>query len=116
MRASFFGHVEVVRALLAAGADVDAADNHGYSALIWASWFGLVEVVRALLAAGADKHLAALNGDTAYSDAAHTPAAPPPPGAAALSGTPLGASRSVPATVLAVATSTDSIRYRTEVA
>ena len=39
-----------------------------------ASYCGHVEIVRALLAAGADKHLIALNGDTAFSNAAHTPA------------------------------------------
>jgi len=47
---SMRGHVEVVRLLLAAGADVHAR------ALQWASIGGRVEVVRLLLAAGADVH------------------------------------------------------------
>ena len=63
-----------MRALFAAGAGVDAADNNGDTALMSASVSGHVEIVRVLLAAGADKHIIALNGDTAYSDAAHTPA------------------------------------------
>ena len=71
--ASYNGHVEVARALLAAGTGVDAANNDDDTALFTASYRGHVEVVRVLLAAGADKHLIALNGDTAYSDAANTP-------------------------------------------
>ena len=51
------GHVEVVRALLAAGAGLDAADSGGWTALMWASLNSHVEVVRVLLASGANKHL-----------------------------------------------------------
>ena len=60
MLASANGHNEVVRLLLATGADndKDLADNWGNSALMKASQSGHVEVVCLLLAAGADKDLA----------------------------------------------------------
>jgi ankyrin repeat protein len=46
--------VEVVKTLLAAGAEVDKADNHGMTPLYWASCHGHVEVVKTLLAAEAE--------------------------------------------------------------
>ena len=52
--ASKNGHIEVVRALLEAGANVDHQDKYRYTALIWASYKGHIEIVRALLAAGAN--------------------------------------------------------------
>jgi len=53
--ASENGHVEVVRALIAAKADVDASDFPlASNALMKASENGHVEVVRALIAGGAD--------------------------------------------------------------
>jgi ankyrin repeat protein len=73
MYASAKGRVEVVRALLAAGAGVIAADNTGETALICASEGGHVEVVRALLAASANQHLISLSGHTAYSVSSNTP-------------------------------------------
>ena len=51
--ASYNGHVEVVKLLLAAGADVHADNDH---VLRWASDNGRVEVVKLLLAVGADVH------------------------------------------------------------
>ena len=48
------GDLVLVRALLAAGVDVNAPDKYGSVALIGASAQGHLEVVRALLAAGAD--------------------------------------------------------------
>jgi hypothetical protein len=48
------GHVEIVRLLLAAGADPSATDEIDATALMWASPHGHVEVVRLLLAAGAN--------------------------------------------------------------
>jgi ankyrin repeat protein len=55
-----------VRALLAAGADVNAKASIG-TALTIASQQGWPEVVRALLAAGADVNAKAFNGETAMS-------------------------------------------------
>ena len=55
---SIRGHVEVVRALIAAGANVNHAVN-GDTSLHFASYEGHVEIVRALLAAGASVDLPA---------------------------------------------------------
>ena len=64
--AAGFGHTPIVRALLAAGADVDARHAQGWSALLEASAAGHVRVVRALLDAGADVHSESFNeGETA---------------------------------------------------
>jgi hypothetical protein len=52
--ASMKGYLEVVRELIAAGANVNAANAYGRTALRTACCNGHVEVVRALLAAGAD--------------------------------------------------------------
>ena len=53
MCASNCGHSCVVKALLAAGADVNAADNIGMTALIWACFQGHLESARLLVAAKA---------------------------------------------------------------
>lgn len=60
MLAAGFGQREVVAALLAAGADVNAADERGFTALFYGCHNGdadrgYPDVVEALLAAGADK-------------------------------------------------------------
>ena len=55
------GSLEVVEALLAAGADVQARQERGFTPLMGAAARGSEEVVRALLEAGADK--AATNDD-----------------------------------------------------
>ena len=57
-------HVEVVRELLAAGADLNKASMYGWTPLYLASREGHVEVVRVLLAAGADPNKASNNGTT----------------------------------------------------
>jgi len=49
MTASVHGYVEIVRLLLAAGADVRATNQYGGNALIPACHYGHVEVVRELL-------------------------------------------------------------------
>ncbi|CAK8994192.1 unnamed protein product [Durusdinium trenchii] len=61
------GHLEVVRLLLEAGVDKDAADTDGWTALHIAAENGHSEVVRLLLEAGADKDAADIhfNGWTA---------------------------------------------------
>ena len=58
-------HLEVVRALLAAGADVNRGNNNGVTPLHWASSLnGNLEVVQALLAAGADVNRSDNDGET----------------------------------------------------
>lgn len=52
--ASALGHVDVVRALLHAGAGVDIADQDGFTPLMDACDFGHAEIAAALLDAGAD--------------------------------------------------------------
>jgi hypothetical protein len=48
------GHVETIRALVAANAEVDHADNDGWTALYSAAQEGHVEAIQALLTAGAE--------------------------------------------------------------
>ena len=52
--ASYHGHVEVVKSLLAAEVEVDKADNSGETPLYGASRYGHLDVVKTLLAAGAE--------------------------------------------------------------
>jgi len=59
-----------VEQLLRAGAQIEAANEQGFTALITASSGGHVEVVRLLLAAGADVNAAANNGHTSLIAAA----------------------------------------------
>jgi WD40 repeat protein/uncharacterized protein YecT (DUF1311 family) len=67
---SLVGNVEVVRALLAAKADVNVKSNkNGRTALMAASLFGTVEVVRELLAARADVNAKSNDGGTALMEA-----------------------------------------------
>ena len=61
------GYLEIVKCLLAAGADKDKADNDGYTPLLGAAGEGHVEIVRLLLAAGANKNKATSVGMTALS-------------------------------------------------
>ncbi len=67
--ASHLGHVEVVQALIDAGAPLDHVNNLGWTALIEAVILGdggarHTETVRALVAAGADADLADRDGST----------------------------------------------------
>ena len=54
LMAARFGELARVETLIAWHADVNAADNRGWTALMWASRNGHVDVARALLKAGAD--------------------------------------------------------------
>ena len=64
------GHLEVVRLLLEAGADKNAAKQYGTTALMLAAHNGHLEVVRVLLEAGADKNAARQDEATALMIAA----------------------------------------------
>jgi ankyrin repeat protein len=63
--ASRFGHLYIVRLLVAQGADIDAVDAGRRSALMDASGFGQVAVVKELLKLGADPDLVDAHGKTA---------------------------------------------------
>ena len=63
--AAFSGNIEDVKKALDAGADVNAKDNTGFTALIWASIYGHTEIVRKLLNAGADVNAKTNSGQTA---------------------------------------------------
>lgn len=57
-------HVEVCRLLIAAGADVDAKQRHGFTPLHAAAQHGDVELVELLLSAGADPSITKDDGGT----------------------------------------------------
>ncbi len=59
------GYLPIVKAFLAKGADPNAADRDGGTALIWAAARGKADVVACLLAAGADMSAADTGGLTA---------------------------------------------------
>lgn len=59
------GEIEVLRASLAAGADVDVRDRYGQTGLMRASMRGHLEVARLLIARGANLDAAAKHGLTA---------------------------------------------------
>ena len=59
------GDLVRVKSLIAAGADVNAKNNNGETALMWASYKGHAEVVEALLAARADVNAKTDDGETA---------------------------------------------------
>jgi ankyrin repeat protein/L-ascorbate metabolism protein UlaG (beta-lactamase superfamily) len=48
------GNIEIVKFLVASGADVKTTDQNGYTPLIWAVSAGQADAARALIAAGAD--------------------------------------------------------------
>lgn len=63
--ASQSGETDKVKSLLADGADVNAKDREGWTALMHASWNGHTGVAAALLDRGADVGIRDNNGGTA---------------------------------------------------
>jgi ankyrin repeat protein len=59
------GHAQVVRALLAGGAKVDAPNRRGLTALMGASAMGYPQIVRILIQAGASVNAVDSDGDSA---------------------------------------------------
>jgi len=66
---SSYIHPDLVKALPAAGADVNAKNNKGETALILASQIGTVDVIQALQAKGADVNAKTADGKTAIDSA-----------------------------------------------
>ena len=56
MLAAYNGHADLVRGLLAAGADAGRVNDRGQAPLAGAVFKGYADVVAALVAAGADPH------------------------------------------------------------
>jgi ankyrin repeat protein len=65
MYAAQFNHNDILKALITAGADVNAKDNLGWTPLIRAAVGGNAEGVTALLGAGADKNVTDFFGRSA---------------------------------------------------
>jgi hypothetical protein len=67
MNAIVFGKLEIAKALIEAGVDLDQKNNDGSTALISAAFFGHPEVVQSLLDHGANKSIQGNTGGTALS-------------------------------------------------
>ena len=72
MRAVAEDHLEVVRTLLAAGADAKARSKNRFTPLLFAAQQGNIEIARLLLAAGADVNEAAPDGIAGDTNAARS--------------------------------------------
>ncbi len=71
MLAAAEGDVELVKSLLSAGADPNAIDNYGQTALMWAARFTRAKSAQALLEGGADVDVKSCWDQTAL-DLAHS--------------------------------------------
>ena len=58
--------LEVAKTLFEHGADIEAVSNDGYTPLIWTSSCGRVDIVKYLLSLGANKEAKNNDGKTAY--------------------------------------------------
>ena len=72
MRAVVENHVDVVRTLLAAGADARARSKNRFTPLLFAAQQGNIEIARLLIAAGADVNEAAPDGIAGDTNAARS--------------------------------------------
>ena len=70
MAAAKWGHVAILKQLLAAGAPVDVASESGWTALQTAAYEGKLDVTNVLLAAGVSVNFASTLGWTALHRAA----------------------------------------------
>ncbi|MFM7389449.1 MAG: ankyrin repeat domain-containing protein, partial [Vampirovibrionales bacterium] len=64
--ASYHGHLEVVKVLLANGATVNQGDDRGFTPLYQASYKGHLEIVKLLLANGATVNQGDTYGNTPF--------------------------------------------------
>jgi ankyrin repeat protein len=71
--ASCEGHLEVVKTLLAAKAEVNKSSDEGWTPLLGASCEGHLEVVKTLLAAKAEVNKSNTGGQTPLAIALHHP-------------------------------------------
>ena len=69
MGVCFKGSISIVKILIENGAEVNAQNYNGATALIYASTFGHTEIVKYLLANNADKNLTDNRGNTALKHA-----------------------------------------------
>jgi ankyrin repeat protein len=69
--ASFSGYLGIVRELIPQGVNINAQENGGWTALMYAAAKGNLDIFQVLLAAGADVNLKERSGETALSKAAY---------------------------------------------
>ena len=65
MAAAFWGYLDIARLLVEKGADVDARDDTGVTALMNAAWDQRLELVEFLIEKGADVNARDQDGKTA---------------------------------------------------